>query len=65
MAEELQLRFTHEFTPEIRARLDAHVAAVNARIHPAKLALRSVINDALTEYLDKRAADGGETERAA
>lgn len=57
MAEEVQLRFTHEFTPEIRARLDAYVAAENERIAPASLSRRSIINDALREYLDRRKAN--------
>lgn len=65
MDKELQLRFTHEFTPEVRARLDAYVADENARLAPATLALRAVINAALDEYLTRRGYRMQETERVA
>lgn len=55
MADNMQLAFNHRFTPELRERLDAYVQAENERIAPAELSLRSVINEAVREWLEKRA----------
>ncbi len=60
-----QLRLSHEFPPDLRERLDEYIAAENRRIAPAKLAIRSVVNAAVREFLDKRAAQAAKPRRAA
>ena len=46
--------YVYRFPPELRERLDRYIAAERARVGPYKLEIRSVITDALTEWLDKR-----------
>ena len=57
MADNIQLLFQHRFTPELRERLDAYLEAENERIAPAELSMRSVINEAVREWLDKRTSE--------
>jgi predicted DNA-binding protein len=49
--------YVYRFPPELRDRLDRFLDAEKARGGPYKLEIRSIITDALTEWLDKREGD--------